>query len=80
MEKDTGQEIDLSKVSIPKELHIELLKAAEIYNYTKLENLLDELHEHSDDGKLVAKLIKKFLHQYNVEKIMEILNKTCQTS
>jgi len=59
---------------------MKFLKAAETYNYTKMENLITELQEHGKDGQLITNLSRKFLQQYNVEKIIDILNKTCQTS
>jgi len=78
MEKEAEQAVDLTKVSIPGKLRMELLETAEIYNYTKLENLINELEEQDENGQIVAKLCRKFLHQYDVEKITDILNKTRQ--
>ncbi len=78
IKEENRQETDLSKISIPSKLRVELLRAAEIYNYTKLESLINELSAHDNDGKLIAKLAKKYLQQYNVEKIIDVLNKTKQ--
>lgn len=80
IQKEIIEEPDLSKVSISNELRMDLLQAAEIYNYTKLESLINELPDHGEDGKLIAKLARKFLNQYDVEKIVDILNKTNQAS
>jgi signal transduction histidine kinase len=78
--KEIEEEIDLSKISIPEEKRIELIKAAEMYNYTKLENLINDLSSHSEDGKLIADLSKKYLLQYDINEIIQTLNKTKHSS
>jgi signal transduction histidine kinase len=78
--KVSSEQPDLSKISIPKELKLSFLEAAEVYNYTRLEDLIEELENLGKEEKLVAKLINNYLNQYNVEKIIEIINKTCKTS
>ncbi len=76
IEKETFDEINLSELSIPGKLRNELLHAAEIYNYTKMESLINDLSSYNEDGKLIANITRKYLLQYNVEKIIETLNKT----
>ncbi len=78
IKKETSEEPDLSKIPIPKELRSAFLEAAEIYNYTKLESLINELKNLGEEGKLIAKLIRTSLNQYNIEEIIEIISKTQQ--
>jgi signal transduction histidine kinase len=63
MDKEISKEIELSKISIPNAIRLDLIKAAEIYNYTQLEILIGDLSSHSEDGTLVADLIRKDLLQ-----------------
>jgi signal transduction histidine kinase len=80
IDKEISKEIELSKISIPNAMRLDLLKAAEIYNYTQLESLIGDLSSHSEDGTLVADLIRKHLLQYNIGEIIQILNKTKHSS
>ncbi|GEM_PF-1591914 len=80
IEKEVSEEANLSKMSIPNKLRLEILTAAETYNFTKLESLIKDLSAYSEDGKTIGKIARKYLLQYDVPKIIEILNKTKQTS
>ncbi len=80
LKKEISEEADLSKISIPKEIRLDFLKAAEIYNYSKLESLINDLSSYSEGGNLVAELARNYLQQYDVEKIIEIFDKTKQDS
>ncbi len=76
IDKEAEEEAGLSNVSLPEEIRLSLLRAADSYNYTKIENLLKDLNSCGEGEQLVAKLIKKYLDQYNIEKIIEVLHKT----
>ncbi len=80
IEKDLSEELDPSNFSIPRELRSDLLRAAEIYNFTKLEHLINNLSSQGEDGKSIAKLTKKYLLQYNIQELVNVLNKTKQGS
>jgi signal transduction histidine kinase len=80
LEKEISQETGLFNISIPEEMRLDFLKAAEIYNYSALESLINDLSSYSEDGKLFAELAKKHLNQYDVENIIELFNKIKQDS
>jgi signal transduction histidine kinase len=80
LEKEINQETDLFKIAIPEKIRLEFLKAAEIYNYSALESLINELSSYSEDGKLIAEQARKHLQEYNVENIIELFNKIKQDS
>jgi len=75
IEKELSEETDLFEISIPEQIRLDFIKAAEIYNYSQLENLIKDLNSYSEDGKLIAEQAKKHLLQYNVEKIVELFSK-----
>jgi len=80
LEKEISQETDLFKISIPEEMRLEFIKAAEIYNYSVLESLINDLSSYSEDGNLIAEQARKHLLEYNVENIIELFNKLKQDS
>jgi signal transduction histidine kinase len=76
IEREVNEEANLSKISIPKEIRFDLLKAADTYNFTKLENLIKDLSAYGEDGKTIGKIARKYLLQYDVQKIVDLINKT----
>ena len=80
IEEEIKQEIDLSEISLQEDLRTAFLEAAKIYNYTQMEKLTKILISLGSEEKLMGKLIEKHLQQYDIEKIINILNKTKQAS
>jgi signal transduction histidine kinase len=76
IKKESNEKHDPSKISLPEKIRFAFLEAAEIYNYTKLEYLINELKKLGEEEKIIAKLVENYLNQYKIEKIIEIINQT----
>jgi signal transduction histidine kinase/CheY-like chemotaxis protein len=75
LQKETSplEQLDLSKVSIPKDLQEQLIEAANLYNITNLENSLETLKQKEETPKLLIQHLEQLLGEYNIEEIIKIL-------
>jgi len=70
------EDLDFSSFNIPAELLDPLKKAAELYNITSLEKSLTDLGQASESYKPLTQHLKTLANQYDMEGILEVLNKT----
>jgi len=68
-------DLDFSSLEVPKELLDPLKKAAELYNITNLEKSLTALEQASENHKPLTKHLKTLANQYDMEGILEVLDK-----
>ncbi len=80
VKEETNKEVNLSEISIQENIRVAFMEAAEMYNFTQMDKLTNELITFGSNEKLVAGLIKKHLHRYEIEEIKDILKKTKQVS
>ena len=66
---------DLSKIKIPEDIYLELKKAVQFYEITKIEQVLKRLEQNNEDGKALAKYLYTYLEKYNMERMLETLEK-----
>ncbi len=79
VEPPTTEEItvalDLTKLQIPKELHQRLVEATEMGNLTVIEAVVAELTQGDTQQQLLAKLIEEQLVNFELDHLMQILEK-----
>jgi signal transduction histidine kinase/DNA-binding response OmpR family regulator len=68
-------ELDYAQISLPKELHSELIEAAKSYNVTKLESIVNKLDTEKDDCKQLAIKIKRLVRKFDMDEILEITSR-----
>jgi signal transduction histidine kinase/CheY-like chemotaxis protein len=67
------KKLDFSKFSIPSDTHQELVNHAGLYSITKLEKLLDELHQSNDHLLPLVEHLKKLNQTYDMTGIVKVL-------
>jgi len=68
-------DLNLSSLEVPTELLDPLKKAAEFYNITSLEKSLTDIEQASENHKPLTKYLKTLASQYDMQGILEVLNK-----
>lgn len=66
---------DLAEITIPKDIYLELKKAVQFYEITKIEKILNTLEQNNEDGKALAKYLHAYLEKYDMERMLEALEK-----
>ncbi|MFQ6042003.1 MAG: ATP-binding protein, partial [Candidatus Poribacteria bacterium] len=66
--------LEFSAIRLPEELLISLRKAAEINNKTELERRLNEVSQLSEDGRRLAEHLRRYLQEYNMRAILNVLS------
>jgi len=73
--QELSEDIDWSKLQIPPEIKTEILKAADCYSITGLENSLSQLERIENGGKELGNILKKLVKKYDMEGIIEVMKK-----
>lgn len=74
-DKDTPEPPNLAEIKIPKDIYLELKKAVQFYEITKIEKILNKLEQNNEDGKALAKYLHTYLEKYDMERMLEALEK-----
>ncbi len=69
----TSTKLDFSEISLPKELHAQLVEAVEINSITGLEKVVDELETMDENFMRLGTQIKELITKYDMEPILEIV-------
>jgi signal transduction histidine kinase/CheY-like chemotaxis protein len=69
-------DFDWSKVIIPSEIKTQILNSAYLYAITTLEKSCDQLESVENGGKELAELLRKLLKAYDMNGIINAINKT----
>ena len=64
---------DWTELTLPAELHRELLEAAELYSVTELERCLSELEDLDEGGEKLAGHLRDLRRKHDIESIVEII-------
>jgi len=72
-EEPAGETIDLQKVSLPEDLALRLMMAAELHSATVLKNCLSELEQLGPAGDRLAAHLRQFAASYDMETIQKIV-------
>lgn len=73
-ESKAMHEMDYSKIHIPKTIHQSLKEAAKLHHVSGLRNSLPLLVESGEEGKKLADNLNLYLKNYNMKKILSILD------
>ncbi len=68
-------EVDFKNLSVPQKVVTNLKKAAEICNITQFELELKNWNPPTNNEKILTKLLIKKIQDYNVEEVMDVLEK-----
>ena len=74
-EKEIEEVFDASGVSLPKEFVDEMRNSAELYNLTGLDACMEKMNLMGDEVKGLQKHFYKLIKSYDMEKILEALDK-----
>lgn len=66
-------DIDLSLITLPKDLYVEFKNSVDICNITEIERLLINLNLMGGDSKVLAGRFEQLLRKYELEEIVKIL-------
>ncbi|MFQ6044190.1 MAG: ATP-binding protein, partial [Candidatus Poribacteria bacterium] len=66
--------LELSKITLPEDLFSRLKEAAELQSLTKLELYIDEVAQLGADGHRLSEYLRRCLHNYDTEAILDILS------
>jgi signal transduction histidine kinase/CheY-like chemotaxis protein len=72
--KEMHEDFDWSQVKIPSEIKAQILKAADEYNVTSLDNSCSQLKSTENGGKELANHLGELLKSYDMEKIINVMN------
>ena len=72
-ETDSDKILDISKISLPKDLLQRLKKAADLSNLTDLKNCMKELESFGDDGKSFLRYLKPYAGKYDMNGILTLI-------
>jgi len=67
--------VDLSQVKLPKALYDHLLESAELSDLTEIESCLNELNQGDAGHQALSAALKELLASYNMDNILETLQK-----
>jgi len=73
--QEMNEEVDWAKLKIPPEIKTQILKAADCYSITGLENSIDQLGNMENGGKELEGILKKLVKSYDMEGIIEVMQK-----
>ena len=73
------QDLNLSCVSLPEELHDRIKKSADMYSITSLEKDFEELSHNRDVSEKLVEYLKMLLEQYDFEAIKKTLENISKT-
>jgi signal transduction histidine kinase/DNA-binding response OmpR family regulator len=74
-EEETTPPLDVTQISLPKDLYTRLLEAAELNELTELEEMLKQLRQGDTQQQQLAELFTEFLANYDIDGILETLEK-----
>ena len=74
-DEDETLPIDLSKITLPKELFLCLKEAAEVYSVTELASYLDEVASLGAEEQRLSEYLRDLIRNYDMEAFLEILSK-----
>jgi len=66
--------LELSKITLPEDLFLRLKEAAELQSLTKLELYIDEVAQLGENGQKLSEYLRRCLHNYDTEAILDILS------
>lgn len=66
---------DISKINVPEELLTDITKAAELYEITEIEKALSELEKIGPETSGLAKHLREFANNYDMEGLLNALKK-----
>ncbi len=76
----SSEKLDLSKLSIPKDLYEKMKESAENYNITYLEKALEELQQRDGASDQLYEHITKLSKAYDMDKIINVLESISKIS
>ena len=74
-DEDETLPIDLSKITLPKELFLCLKEAAEVYSVTELTSYLDKVASLGAEEQRLSEYLRDLIRNYDMEAFLEILSK-----
>jgi len=70
-----SETIDLTKISIPEDMRLRLKEEVALYKVTDVENLLQELSQMGEDGRLLEGYLQIFMKNYDMDGILDVHEK-----
>lgn len=74
-EEESAAPLDVTQISLPKDLYARLHDAAELNELTELEEILKQLRQGDTQQRQLAELFTEFLANYDIDSILETLEK-----
>jgi len=70
---DTEETLNLSEITLSKELMLHLKEAAEFYRFTDLKQYIDDVEQLDSNGQRLAEYLRRFANNYEMDAVLRVL-------